>query len=163
MLWQGFNKYFKYVWEKKMKEKDFIEILWKYFERHSQQRMEMLNFYLVAESLFVAGYIELCNTEYDFKIYRAGIGVAIIVFSITFFLFDQRTKEMIHKCEEGFLSIENKYSREIELNEILIFSREKEMTNARNTFKHWTYTSIMTIMYLFFSCIGILCILLAVI
>ena len=35
-----------------MEKRDFVEMLWKYFELHSSQRMQMMNFYIILESLF---------------------------------------------------------------------------------------------------------------
>ena len=40
-----------------MEKRDFVEMLWKYFELHSSQRMQMMNFYIILESLFFHRFV----------------------------------------------------------------------------------------------------------
>lgn len=46
-----------------MEKRDFVEMLWKYFELHSSQRMQMMNFYIILESLFFTGLFALFKEQ----------------------------------------------------------------------------------------------------
>lgn len=46
-----------------MEKRDFVEMLWKYFELHSSQRMQMMNFYIILESLFFTGLFALFTAD----------------------------------------------------------------------------------------------------
>ena len=64
-----------------MEEKDFNNSLWKYFEIHSNQRMQMMHFYILLESLFITGLVALFSAKKDMKFVETGICVAMIFFS----------------------------------------------------------------------------------
>lgn len=129
-----------------MDERDFYSALWKYFEIHSAQRIKMMNFYLIIESLFITGLITLFNCEKEMKIVELGICGAIIFFSIIFWGFDKRTKEMIHNCENAIKFIERKYSNKYDPT-IMIFLEEETLSRMRKT---WSYTKLMVTEYVFF-------------
>lgn len=134
-----------------MREKDFVELLWKYFELHSNQRMQMMNFYLIVESLFITGLIAMVNAKKDLTIYEIGTCIAIIFFSWVFHKFDMRTRNMIKNCEEAIKSIERKYESTFGV-EIMVFIQEESKTRLS---KELTYTKLMNIQFVFFVIIAL--------
>lgn len=94
-----------------MKKKDFADVVWKYFELHSNQRIQMMNFYLVVISLFFTGLITLMNTEKDMKVFESGICIAIIFVTWIFYNLDKRTKYMIKRCENAIKKLEMEYTQ----------------------------------------------------
>lgn len=91
------------------KVKDYLDFLWNYFELHSNQRMQLMNFYIIIESLFVTGLIALISSDHPNMIAEISICVAMIFFSVVFFLLDRRTKNMIKLCEDSIKKIERRY------------------------------------------------------
>ncbi len=140
-----------------MEEKDFIDILWKYFELHSNQRMQMINFSLVVHSLLITVLIGLftSNSAVDLTQYKILVCISLIVFSFIFYMLDRRTKEMIKNCEESLKAVEQKYASEVDEN-FLIFTMEEGKTK-----NSWTlsYTKSLSLGYLFFVIFAIVCLL----
>ncbi len=89
--------------------KDYLDFLWNYFELHSNQRMQLMNFYIIIESLFVTGLIALVSSDHPNEAAEIGICVAMIFFSAVFFLLDRRTKNMIKMCENSIKEMERMY------------------------------------------------------
>ena len=135
-----------------MEEKDFNNSLWKYFEIHSNQRMQMMHFYILLESLFITGLVALFSAKKDMKFVETGICVTMIFFSFVFWGFDRRTREMIHNCEDAIKSIESKYSNQSNY-KMMIFTEEEVLTRMRKT---WSYTKLMKAEYTFFCVLAII-------
>lgn len=135
-----------------MEKKDFVETLWKYFELHSNQRMQMMNFYIILESLFFTGLFALFTADKEMKILESCVCFAIIFFSWIFYGFDKRTRDMIHNCEESIKCIENEYRGKFGL-KIMVFTTEEEMTNEKRHDSKimFTYTTLLIIEYWVFS------------
>lgn len=136
-----------------MQEKDFINNLWKYFELHANQRMQLMNFYIVIESLFLTGLVTMLNSKEDLLIFELGVCIAMIFFSWIFSQFDLRTRNMIHCCEDAIKHVEEKYVNDKGYDkEIMIFSVEEKIR------KDSTYTRLMKLEFMFFKTIGWMCI-----
>ena len=145
------------LWEDSgMNDKDFMENLWKYFELHANQRMQLMNFYIVLESLLVAGLISLLSAQKDLIIWECGICVAIIFFSLIFYGLDRRTKHMIILCEDTIKKIEKANGGQNGPVEewIGIFSKEEYITLNKN--EKWTYSKLFKLQYLFFAIIAVI-------
>lgn len=134
-----------------MEEKDFADTLWKYFELHANQRIQMMNFYIIIESLFITGYVTLTNIN-DMQEFKVGICIGIILISWIFYKFDMRTRSLIKNCEKAIKHLEDKYSKTID-KEIMIFSAEDAETKKT---KEITYTKLMKIQFIFFAIIGVI-------
>ena len=131
-----------------MEKKDFVEILWKYFELHSRQRMQMMNFYIILESLFFTGLFALFTADKEMKIPESCICIAIIFFSLIFYGFDKRTRDMIHNCEKSIKCVENEYKGTFG-HKMMIFTAEEEMTNEKRHDSKimYTYTTLLIAEY----------------
>lgn len=135
-----------------MEEKDFVNILWKYFELHANQRMQMMNFYIVIISLFFTGLIALFCADGDMRIYEIMLCIAIIVFTFIFMMFDQRTRSLIKKCEVAIKSVEKKYIDQYGA-DVMIFTQEELQTQVN---KEITYTKIMKLEFSFIIIMALL-------
>lgn len=133
-----------------------MEILWKYFELHANQRMQLMNFYIVLESLLIAGLISLLSAQKDLIIWECGICVAIIFFSLIFYGLDRRTRYMIKLCEDTIKKIEKANGGQNGSVEewIGIFSKEECMTRSKN--ERWTYSKLFKMQFLFFVSIAVI-------
>ncbi len=128
-----------------MEEKDFMDTLWKYFELHANQRMQMMNFYIVIVSLFLTALVAMFCSDKDVKIYESVVCVSIIFFSWIFMMYDKRTRNMIKNCEDAIKVIEKKYMEKLDP-DIMIFTQEALWAKVN---KEMTYTKIMYLEFAF--------------
>lgn len=142
-----------------LKESDFLKILWDYFAVHANQRIQILNFYIVLETFFITGLLTLFQLDGDLRVFRLILSVSIIFFSFIFYALDKRTKEMIKFSEEALKTLEQKYVLKYG-SEIMIFSKEQEKTLFERRWswfakKFLSYSKLFKMIYLFFTIIGI--------
>jgi hypothetical protein len=142
-----------------LKESDFLKILWDYFAVHANQRIQILNFYIVLETFFITGLLTLFQLDGDLTVFRLILSVSIIFFSFIFYALDKRTKEMIKFSEEALKTLEQKYVLKYGSG-IMIFSKEQEKTLFERRWswfakKFLSYSKLFKMIYLFFTIIGI--------
>ncbi|MCM1063266.1 MAG: hypothetical protein NC420_02150 [Eubacterium sp.] len=138
-----------------MNDKDYMDMLWNYFELHSGQRMQLMNFFIVLESLMVAGLISLLSAENNLSIWECGICAGMIFFAAIFYGLDRRTKKMIQLCESSIKMLErrNNGTRGPVEEWVGIFSKEEYYT--KNEKIKYTYSKLFGIQYAFFAIIAI--------
>lgn len=136
-----------------LNEKDFLETAWNYFSLHSNQRIQLLNFYIVIESLFVTGMFAIVQMENSNLLINICVCLAVILFSFVFWSLDVRTKKLIKHSENAFKFIEEKYKGTIE-EKLLLFTTEFKNTSEKS-FLNFTYSKMFNVTYLFFTAIGI--------
>lgn len=150
-----------------LNERDFLKILWDYFAIHANQRIQILNFYIVLETFFITGLLTLFQLNGELTVFRLLLSFAIIFFSFIFYALDRRTKEMIKFSEEALKNIEQKYVAQYS-DKIMIFSIEQEKTLLERRWswfakKCLSYSKLFQLIYLFFTIIGVLGIIIEVI
>lgn len=138
-----------------MEEKDFMDTLWKYFELHANQRMQVMNFYIVIVSLFFTALVAMFCSDKDMRMYESVLCVAVIFFSWIFMMFDKRTRSMIKNCEKAIKKIEMKHMEKFGA-EIMIFTQEELQTEIK---KEMTFTKIMKLEFGFVITAMLLCLL----
>lgn len=82
-----------------MEKKDVLDYYWKYFDLHSRQRMQMINFYITVEVALIGGFFVLLSQENRIAWAEYSVLFAIGFLSIVFWLIDRRTRDLIHVCE----------------------------------------------------------------
>lgn len=82
-----------------MDKKDILEYYWKYFELHSRQRMQMINFYITVEIALVGGFFVLLTQKNRIAWAEYCVLFAIAFMSVIFWMIDLRTRDLIHLCE----------------------------------------------------------------
>lgn len=140
-------------------ESDFLKVLWNYFTIHANQRIQMLNFYIILETFFITGLLALLQIKDRLSIVEIILGIAIVFFSYIFYALDKRTKDMIKISEEAIKSIEQKYTPQYG-NAIMIFSLEQEKTLFDRRWRWFaknclSYSKLFVLIYVFFSIIGL--------
>ena len=143
--------------DKELNEKDFLDLLWKYFTLHAQQRTQMLHFFILVESFLITGLITLFKTTGELLLFRFIISFAITFFAFIFYNLDIRTKKIIKYSENGIKIIENKYESFYGKN-IMIFSTETDLTEKekKKFFKPLSYSRLFKMIFVFYALIGLL-------
>lgn len=141
--------------ESGLKESDFLRVLWDYFSMHGAQRMQMLNFYIILEGLFITALAAL-----ELTLLKVLICIAIIFFSLVFWGLDIRTKRMVKLSEDAIKFVEKNYEGKYG-KEIMIFNIEMERTASYERSVNWimrqfmSYTKLFRLVYIFFMLIGV--------
>lgn len=82
-----------------MEKKDVLDYYWKYFDLHSRQRMQMINFYITVEVALIGGFFVLLNQKNRITWAEYCVLFAVGFLSVIFWLIDRRTRDLIHGCE----------------------------------------------------------------
>lgn len=144
--------------QKELRESDFLKIIWDYFSIHARQRIQILNFYIILETFFITALLTVFQLKGEWTIFCVILSVAIIFFSFIFYALDTRTKDMIKFSENALKAVEQKYIVEYG-KDIMIFSIEQEKTLYERrwswlTKKCLSYTKLFRLIYIFFTVIG---------
>jgi hypothetical protein len=98
-----------------MNDEDLLNYYWKYFELHSKQRIQMINFYITVTVVLYGGLFALIQLDSRLPIAEFFITVFIMLVSGCFLRLDQRTSTLIHGCEECIKELEKSLSEEKQL------------------------------------------------
>lgn len=92
-----------------MKDEQLLDYYWKYFELHSNQRMQMVNFYITIEVVLIGALFALIGLDNRMQWAEKTVSIAIAACSLTFYLLDARTKFLIKQSESCMKSIEDRF------------------------------------------------------
>ena len=137
-------------------DKTLLDFYWKYFDLHSRQRMQMINFYITVTVVLYGGLFALLQLEHRVPIAEYFIAGFMILISYCFRRLDRRTSELIHGCEDRIKVLESG----LDPNLRLIENSEKLTANDSGTAKSRTYSSTFSILTFFVSASGVAYILL---
>ncbi len=132
-----------------------FEHAWRYFEKHSDQRVSFFNFYILimAASSTALGIILQSESLSYFGIL---LGFFIIITSFIFWKIDQRTSFLIKKSENVLKNIEKNYDEKYHIFNIEEFEL-KAINHKKNCFlKYRTYGELFRIIYIFSASIGLI-------
>jgi hypothetical protein len=89
---------------------DAADHAWNWFTLHSGQRMQMINFLIIALTLTTAAYA----TAMSQKKFGVACGIALggVLLAALFQRLDVRTRELVQACEPALKHIEARLSRE---------------------------------------------------
>ena len=127
----------------------------KHFEIHSSQRVQVLNFFIVLESLFVTGVLAILSSDIN-RLIGAFVCFAISFFAVCFFFMDNRMKWMIKASERVMHEIEAKLAVS---NKLCVFSYTEFHINDHLKGKRIympSWSKILRLIYGFFFFIGVL-------
>jgi amino acid permease len=100
-----------------IKESDVLDLAWKYFQLHAQQRLLCFNFFVVFSSLMTTGLVATFKEKYEAHFIGFVIGLILSLISFIFYKIDQRNKFLIKHGENVIKEIEDKYKFENEYND----------------------------------------------
>ena len=132
-----------------------FEHAWRYFEKHSDQRVSFFNFYILIMAASSTALSILLQNE---KLYYLGIllGLFIIITSYIFWKIDQRTAFLIKNSERVLKNIEENYEPKYHIFNIEEFELNKINEKNNYFFKYKTYGELFRIIYGFIASIGLI-------
>jgi hypothetical protein len=91
-------------------DKARIDLAWKFFELHANQRTTMFRFFSAMVPLVIAGYFYLANFQpgFSFPYTLAALAVIGFVLSIGFLMIDQRNVQLVNLSREHLRTLETR-------------------------------------------------------
>lgn len=77
---------------------------WNWFALHSGQRLQLVNFWLVAVAFLAAAFVQ-ARSSHQVAI-AFGVALTGAVSSLAFMRLDVRTRQLVHVAEEALISLE---------------------------------------------------------
>ena len=114
-----------------IKEKEVLDLAWKYFQQHAQQRIGYFNFFVVFSVLMTTGLLTTFQEKFAAHFIGIAIGLILSLISFIFWKIDERNKYLTKHGENAIKEIEKKYHFDIQfedLNKLQIFSCEENTT-----------------------------------
>lgn len=110
-----------------MEKKDWLELCWKYFDRHADQRISYFNFFVVFSTILTSGAITVLQGSVDLRYTAIPIGIVQIFVGYMFLKIDQRNKFLTNHAENAIKDFEQKNGNTGDQYTFL-FNREDELT-----------------------------------
>lgn len=117
-----------------MHKDDPLEYLWQYFERHSSQRLQMFNYYILVNIATLTG-IGICLKENQNLIILPAI--LLLLLNETFRRIDERTVFMIKSVEKSLKKYEKK---NFEQDFQIFLNEEKESKDENMSIRSYSST-----------------------
>lgn len=151
-------------------EKDALDIAWKYFQQHAQQRVSYFNFFVIFSSLLTTGLLASLNTQFNFPQLGIGMGLMQMLIAFIFLKIDERNKYLTKISESALIKLESLYEcHGVQNNEIQVFSHEFDKTSAlRKTVKRWnifsqlSHSQCFKIIYVAYAIAGLIGVIFAI-
>lgn len=116
--------------------KALLDYYWSYFELHSNQRMQMVNFYITIEVVLIGGLFALLQLKTPILWAECVACAGIALFSLTFWGLDMRTKQLIHACENAIKELEDTFPQGTEAR---LFKRSDFTTMGKTNTKTYSF------------------------
>lgn len=91
---------------------------WDWFALHAGQRMQGVNFFLIAAAFLSAGYVSA--TQYAHPVVAIGVAALGVLFSVVFYAFEVRIRELIKTGEKALAQAQRKLAKMTGLEEFEI-------------------------------------------
>ncbi len=152
--------------------KEQREYAWNYFQFHASQRMSTFNFFVVFCALLTAGLAGTIGRNSHNHLLGVLLGVSLMTVSFVFWKLDQRVRFLIKHAEAALKKIERAWKEspdKVESDCLLLFCSEERKTTemllqANVLPSKWkmSYSQCFAVMYLMFSILGLMGIVMSV-
>lgn len=149
--------------DESIKDKEWLDLAWKYFQMHAQQRISYFNYFVIFSTILSTCL--LTTFQKDFQVPFIGIFISLIqmLLSIIFWKIDGRNKFLTKHAETVIKRIETDYSG-LEMNNNCLFCDEevgtriqKEKDKNKNIFiRQISHGKSYNIIYSIFFFLGLL-------
>lgn len=139
-------------------DKEWLDLAFKYFIQHAQQRVQHFNYFILFSSLLTTASVT--TMQPNFQKYYLGIlfGVIQIIVSYFFIKLDNRNRFLIKQSEK----VIKYYEKAKKNNNPSLFLTEERETNhlkTKNNFfltRHFSHKDTYRAIYVTFACIGVI-------
>ena len=151
--------------DSQISDKDVMELAWRYFEHHGNQRLTHINFFTVLSSALIILQFTILNAGESVCYIPAMLGIIQCVVAFAFYKIDDRTMFLVKHAEKIMIEIErhyNFYNDEDYSNALKIFTNEVVATQSAKQNSKFCWTRQISHRYSYrillvsFSIMGIL-------
>lgn len=146
-------------------EKEALDIAWKYFQQHAQQRVSYFNFFVLFSSIMTTGLIATLGPQFDLHLLGTGIGCMEVLIAFVFIKIDDRNKYLTKIGEDALKALEELYvlPEDVDRKRVVVFNKEVEQTASLKKAKKWhgavtgqiSHSKSFRIIYIGFAIAGI--------
>jgi hypothetical protein len=142
-------------------DKEWLDLSWKYFQHHAQQRVIHFNYFVVFSTILTTGYITTFQNNFSFEPLRIAIGVVQAFLAVFFAKIDERNSFLIKHAEDTIMGFEGRCLSSNEHPGFLFGGEVKKTLSNKGKAKSWllplmTHGQLYRIIYGFFFVIGII-------
>lgn len=121
-----------------------FDYAWGYFTVHATQRMQAINFYLIAVTFIVTAHVIALTEEY----YLVSAIISLVGAMVTFIFsrIECRVRELIHAAEKALIPIEIELSKSTANDALLILKRVERPNDD-----FWSYHRVFKTLYRIFG------------
>lgn len=117
-----------------------IDHAWEWFSLHAEQRMQAVNFYLIAAAFISNAFVNaLKDTNF---VVAAGVGIMGAFIAFIFLMLEQRVRSLVKAGEGALISGEKQLAKDSQIPEIEILTRVE--IPAKWT---WSYSKVIRYLY----------------
>lgn len=122
-------------------DKMAFDYAWGYFTVHAGQRMQSVNFFLLAAAFLVGAYVNAMANGHP----GLAVGISLLggFASLIFFRIERRVRELIHAAEAALRPIEEAMARRTEIPALRILHSVAAVTPGA-----WHYSKVFKMLYL---------------
>jgi len=120
--------------------KTALDHAWQWFSLHATQRLQSVNFFLVATAFLSAAFVTAAKE----KMYVVAGGVAILGACLAFFLYrmERRIRSLIHASEDAIGPLQDKLAEALEIDALRIIQRVEAGKPGE-----WKYSKVFRYVY----------------
>jgi len=122
-------------------EKAALDHAWDWFSLHATQRMQAMNFFLVATAFLSASFVTAAKEKVH--VLAGGVAVLAIFLSYLFYRMERRIRTLIKAAEHAIEPLEEKLAEAVGVNALQIVSRVEE-----SKIGEWKYSRVFRYLYL---------------
>lgn len=141
-------------------EKEWLEMAWKYFQQHAQQRISYFNFFVIFSTILTTAYVATFQNAYKMLYLGIPLGIIQAFVSIMFIKIDLRNKFLTRNAEDIIINIEKDFDKTTD-HRYSIFTTEdlksKDIKSKKQffLFKQWSHGKTYVILYIMFGFLGL--------
>lgn len=144
-------------------DKEWLDLAWKYFQQHAQQRITYLNYFVVLSTVLTTGLVTTFQYNFNLPILGVAIGCVQSFLAFVFWKIDVRNKFLTKNAENIIKNIEQEYDAD-GAKSYKLFSDEEELTKElrekeKDKFflnRQISHGQLYRYLYAFFFIIGLL-------
>jgi len=120
----------------KITDNEWLDLSWKYFQLHAQQRTQYFNYFVVFSTILSSGLIATFQNNFQLPYLGIGIGLIQMFLSYIFWKIDDRNKFLTKHSENIIKEIETDYKESENKTYKLFTNEEIETEKQKRLDKH---------------------------
>jgi hypothetical protein len=118
-----------------------LEHAWNWFSLHANQRLQSVNFFLVATAFLSAAFVTAAKEDmYDLA---AGVAVLAVLISFYFYRMERRIRTLLHAAEGVLEPLESKLAESLQVDALRIVAKVEDERPGE-----WKYSKVFRYLYL---------------